>query len=65
MLKLVGSEDGIIKDEKVLIDEEGKATKEGIVVCVIVALAALSVLRILGKLFRSDKKCKKCNCKCD
>ena len=58
MLKLIGIENGTVKDEKVLLDEDGRLTSFGGLVLVQAALAvvgavclAAAVFRGLGRLF--------------
>ncbi|MBQ0042920.1 MAG: hypothetical protein KBS85_06360 [Lachnospiraceae bacterium] len=60
MLKVVATEKGEVVDEKVLVDDENKFTKEGIIVAAVLGIAALSILKfVLKLLFGRGKKKKK------
>ena len=59
MLKIVGTEDGIVKDEKILITDEGKLTKFGIALIVIELLADIGVFLIIRSIMKLGKKLKK------
>ena len=67
MLKIIGTNmNNEVEDEKVLLDEEGKLTQEGVCAIVLVAFALIGAICVLKKvckfLFGSKKDCCKSCC---
>ena len=56
MLKIVGTENGKVMDEKVILTEEGKLTGFGVVLVACVILADIGVFFLIGKIVKCCRR---------
>lgn len=58
MLKIVGTDKGSLVDEKVLVTDDGKITKYGIILIVLDVLADIGIVYVISRIIKCARKCK-------